>query len=260
VTSDSQLILTALPGLPLIRKGDDLANLFLIGLDQAGIQLEDGDLLVVAQKIVSKAEGRVVNLGDVDPSEQALQTAIEADKDPRVVELILRESNRILRTRPGLIIVEHRLGFVCANAGIDGSNISTAVDGVKDKVVLLPENPDAFAQSIVSKLGENTGAQIGVIIVDTHGRPWREGAVGVVIGIAGVPGVIDLRGTPDLFGEPLLSTQVGIADEVASAASILMGQAAEGLPVVHVRGFPYPLRSSTLKELMRPAEKDLFRN
>jgi coenzyme F420-0:L-glutamate ligase/coenzyme F420-1:gamma-L-glutamate ligase len=260
VTSDSQLILTALPGMPLIKKGDDLANLFYEGLKRAGIRLKDGDLIAVAQKIVSKAEGRVVNLGDVELSVEAQQTAREIGKDPRLVELILKESNRILRKRPGLIIVEHRLGFVCANGGIDASNVETSEDGVKDKVVLLPEDPDASALSLVRKLGERTGARIGILIVDSHGRAWREGAVGVVIGAAGLPGLIDFRGTPDLFGEPLQSTQVGIADEVAAAASIIMGQAAEGLPVVHVRGFPYPLRSGSLKELMRPEDKDLFRN
>jgi coenzyme F420-0:L-glutamate ligase/coenzyme F420-1:gamma-L-glutamate ligase len=260
VTSESQLILTALPGLPLIKKGDDLASLFLEGLTQSGIRLKDGDLIAVAQKIVSKAEGRVVNLGEVEPSDEARLTAQEIRKDPRLVELILRESNRILRKRPGLIIVEHRLGFVCANGGIDSSNVEAAEDGVKDMVVLLPEDPDASARSLVTKLGEKTGARIGILIVDSHGRAWRDGAVGVAIGVAGLPGLIDLRGTPDLYGEPLQSTQVGIADEVAAAASIIMGQAAEGLPVVHVRGFPYPLRSGSLKELMRPADKDLFRN
>jgi coenzyme F420-0:L-glutamate ligase/coenzyme F420-1:gamma-L-glutamate ligase len=260
VTSDSQLILTALPGLPLIRKGDDLANLFLIGLDQAGIQLENGDLLVVAQKIVSKAEGRVVNLGDVEPSGEAVQIAGETHKDARLVELILQESNRILRKRPGLLIVEHRLGFICANAGIDASNVAAAEEGEMDLVVLLPQDPDASAQSLADKLGEETGARVGLLIIDSHGRAWREGAVGVVIGMAGIPGIIDLRGTPDLFGQPLKSTQVGIADEVAAASSIIMGQAAEGLPVVHVRGFPYPLRPGSLQDLMRPSDKDLFRN
>jgi coenzyme F420-0:L-glutamate ligase/coenzyme F420-1:gamma-L-glutamate ligase len=260
VTSEPQLILTALPGLPLIQEGDDLANLFLEGLNRAGIHLEDGDLLVVAQKIVSKAEGRVVNLNQVEPSDEARQLAKETQKDPRLVELILGESTRIIRKRPGLIIVEHRLGFVCANAGIDASNVDAAEDGVKNMVVLIPENPDASAQSLVTVLGENAGARIGVLIIDSHGRAWREGAVGVVIGVAGLPGIIDLRGTPDLFGLPLQSTQVGIADEVAAAASIIMGQAAEGLPVVHVRGFPYPLSSGSLGDLMRPPDKDLFRN
>jgi coenzyme F420-0:L-glutamate ligase/coenzyme F420-1:gamma-L-glutamate ligase len=260
VTSDSQLIITALPGLPLIRKGDDLAKLILEGLSRTEIQLQDGDLLAVAQKIVSKAEGQVIHLADVQPSPEARLMAKRTCKDPRLVELILRESKRVLRTRPGLIIVEHRLGFVCANAGIDASNVESSEGGVKENVVLLPEDPDASARTLVTYLQEVSGARVGVLIIDTHGRPWREGAVGVVIGIAGVPAVVDLRGTPDLFGEPLQSTQVGIADEVAAAASIIMGQAAEGLPVIHVRGFPYPLRSSSLKDLIRSADKDLFRN
>ena len=240
--------------------GDDLAILLLEGINRAGIHLEDGDLLVVAQKIVSKAEGRVVKLNQVEPSNEAQRLAKETQKDPRLVELILGESTRIIRKRPGLIIVEHRLGFVCANAGIDASNVDAVVDGVKDMVVLIPEDPDASAQSLVTTLGNKTDARIGVLIIDSHGRAWREGAVGVVIGVAGLPGIVDLRGTPDLFGMPLQSTRVGIADEVAAAASIIMGQAAEGLPVVHVRGFPYPLSSGSLADLLRPSDKDLFRN
>lgn len=260
MTSASQLILTALPGLPLIQPGDDLANLFLSGLAQAEIQLEDGDLLVIAQKIVSKAEGRVVHLSDVEPSAEAVTLARETHKDARLVECILRESKRVLRKRPGLLIVEHSLGFVCANAGIDASNVEATSSSERNVVVLLPEDPDATAQSLAISLQEKTGTKVGILIVDSHGRAWREGAVGVVIGLAGIPGVVDLRGKPDLFGQPLLSTQVGIADEVAAAASIIMGQAAEGLPVVHVRGFPYPMREGSLREIMRPADKDLFRD
>ncbi len=259
MTSESKLILTALPGLPLIQAGDNLAKLFLESLGQAGIQLQNGDLLAVAQKIISKAEGRLINLNEVIPSEEALRISKESHKDPRLVELILNESKRVFRIRPGLIIVEHQLGFVCANAGIDASNVDTFEGRAKDKVILLPEDPDASAQSLVDEIMQMTNAQIGVLIVDSHGRAWREGSVGVAIGIAGFPGLIDLRGTPDLFGEPLQSTQVGTADEVAAASSILMGQAAEGLPAIHVRGFPYQLRSGSLKDLLRPSEKDLFR-
>jgi coenzyme F420-0:L-glutamate ligase/coenzyme F420-1:gamma-L-glutamate ligase len=251
--------LTALPGLPLIQAGDNLAKLFLESLGQAGIQLQNGDLLAVAQKIISKAEGRLINLNEVIPSEEALRISKESHKDPRLVELILNESKRVFRIRPGLIIVEHQLGFVCANAGIDASNVDTFEGRAKDKVILLPKDPDASAQSLVDEIMQMTNAQIGVLIVDSHGRAWREGSVGVAIGIAGFPGLIDLRGTPDLFGEPLQSTQVGTADEVAAASSILMGQAAEGLPAIHVRGFPYKLRSGSLKDLLRPSEKDLFR-
>jgi coenzyme F420-0:L-glutamate ligase/coenzyme F420-1:gamma-L-glutamate ligase len=260
VTPGSQLILTALPGLPLVQIGDDLAKLCLGGLREAEIQLEDGDILVLAQKVVSKAEGRFKYLKDVVPSEEARRVAELTKKDPRLVELILSESSRVLRTRPGLIIVEHRLGFVCANAGIDASNVQLADGGKRERVLLLPEDPDASAEGILTQLNQVSGASLGVLIIDSHGRAWREGSVGVVIGAAGVAVVADLRGTPDLFGVPLRSTRVGIADEVAAAASIIMGQAAEGLPVVHVRGFPYPLQSGSVKDLIRPAEQDLFRN
>lgn len=260
MTPGSQLILTALPDLPLVREGDDLAELCEAGLAKVNIQLKNGDILVLAQKIVSKAEGRIEYLKDVVPSKEAQRMAKRTKKDPRLVELILRESSRVLRTRPGLIIVEHRLGFVCANAGIDASNVELAEGGVRDRVVMLPEDPDASAQAIMRRLNQMSGARIGVLIIDSHGRAWREGSVGVVIGSAGIAGVADLRGTPDLFGVPLQSTQVGIADEVAAAASILMGQAAEGRPVVHVRGFPYPLQPGSVKDLIRPADQDLFRN
>lgn len=260
MTPESQLILTALPGIPLVQIGDDLAKLCLGGLREAGIRLEDGDILVLAQKVVSKAEGRFNYLKDVVPSEEARRVAELTKKDPRLVELILRESSRVLRTRPGLIIVEHRLGFVCANAGIDASNVELSEGGKRERVLLLPEDPDASAQRILIQLNQVSGANLGVLIIDSHGRAWREGSVGVAIGAAGIAVVADLRGTPDLFGVPLQSTRVGIADEVGAAASIIMGQAAEGLPVVHVRGFPYPLQPGSAKDLIRPAEQDLFRN
>jgi coenzyme F420-0:L-glutamate ligase/coenzyme F420-1:gamma-L-glutamate ligase len=194
-----------------------------------------------------------------------LDLAESTQKDPRVVELILRESNEVLRIRPGAIIVEHRLGFVCANAGIDHSNVSTppAEEGTgvrnEDWVLLLPENPDHSAEQIRKKIEATTSTHIGVLIIDSHGRAWREGTVGISIGMAGLPGLADLRGQPDLFGFKLQITQVGVADELAAAASLMMGQAAEGTPAVHVRGFPYPLRDGSLKELLRPKEQDLFR-
>jgi coenzyme F420-0:L-glutamate ligase/coenzyme F420-1:gamma-L-glutamate ligase len=249
------LTITSLPGIPFIHPGDDLVAIILASLQQAGITMLDGDILVLAQKIVSKAEGRLFNLAQVTPSEAAHHLAAATEKDPRLVELILRESREVLRSRPGSLIVEHRLGFVCASAGIDHSN----VQGEGEWVLLLPEDPDASSQHIRAGLEEASGKRLGVMIIDSHGRAWRLGTVGVAIGLAGMPGLIDLRGQPDLFGYTLRITLIGVADELAAAASLVMGQAAEGTPVVHVRGFPYPLSDGSLQELLRPKESDLFR-
>lgn len=246
------LTLTPLPNIPLIQKGDDLAQIIL----QNSSSLEDGDIFVLAQKIVSKAEGRLINLADVEPSPHAVELATVTGKDARVVELILQESNEIVRTRPGLIVVEHKLGFICANAGIDHSNIEGKND---ETALLLPKDADKSARDLRDALQNATGKKLGVLIIDSHGRAWREGIVGITIGLAGVPGVVDKRGDVDLFGREMRVTQIGAADELAAAASLMMGQTNEGKPIVHVRGFPYPLRKSTLKELIRPKESDLFR-
>lgn len=262
------LILTPLIGIPFIRRDDNLADIVLNALRENNISLQDNDILVFAQKIVSKAEGRAVNLNTINPSQRASELANITEKDPRLVELILQESSDVLRTRVGVIIVEHKLGFICANAGIDHSNVSPSLPqegpaesaGVGEEyVLLLPENPDRSAQILRERIEEQTGKQIGILIIDSHGRAWRNGTVGVAIGIAGLPGLEDLRGKPDLFGYTLQVTQIGAADELAAAASLVMGQAAEGTPVVHVRGFPYELREGSLKELIRPREQDLFR-
>ena len=253
------LTLTPLPGIALIQPGDDLAQIILEGLRRAEIVLQDGDILVVAQKIVSKSEGRLVNLATVQPSAPARLLARQAAKDPRLVELNLRESAAVLRIRPGTMIVEHRLGFICANAGIDHSNVAGEGDEKEEWVLLLPEDPDASARSLRQKLEDASGVRLGVMIIDSHGRAWRLGTVGVTIGLAGVPGVVDLRGQTDLFGYKLRISEVGAADELAAAASLVMGQAAERRPVVHARGFPYPLREATLKEMLRPKDQDLFR-
>jgi len=255
----SQMILTALPGIPLVFPGDDLAVLILEGVERAGLALQDGDLLVVTQKVVSKAEGRLINLVEVDPSPEAIRLGEETNKDPRLVEVILNESRQVLRTREGVIIVEHRLGFVCANAGVDHSNVQDEEGQQGEWVAMLPQNPDASAQRLRERLQDATEAKIGVMIIDSHGRAWRLGTVGIAIGVAGFPALLDLRGRPDLFGDPLRSTQVGLADEVAASASILMGQADEGLPVIHIRGLPYAMREGTLREILRPRELDLFR-
>ncbi len=253
------LTFTPLLGIPLIRTGDDLAEIVLQALQRAEIKLQNGDILVFAQKIVSKAEGRMVNLLTVIPSQRAIELASSIEKDARLVELILQESNEVLRTRPGTIIVEHRLGFVCANAGIDHSNVAGEGTAREDWVLLLPQNPDASAGELRRRIEKTGKARLGVIIIDSHGRAWRNGTVGVAIGLSGMPGLEDLRGKPDLFGFRLRITQVGAADELAAGASLLMGQAAEATPVIHVRGFPYALREGSFGELVRPKDEDLFR-
>ena len=253
------LSLTPLSGIPLIRQGDNLADVILQALSENNIALDDNDIFVLAQKIVSKAEGRAVNLASVTASQPAIELAVETEKDARFVELVLQESNQVLRTRPGTIIVEHKLGFVCANAGIDHSNVAGAGSAAEEWVLLLPVDPDHSAALIRKEIEARTGKQIGLLIIDSHGRAWRNGTVGVAIGVSGLPGLQDLRGQPDLFGFTLRITQVGVADELAAAASLVMGQAAEGTPVVHVRGFPYSLREGSIHELIRPKEQDLFR-
>ena len=254
-----KLTLTPLPGLPAIQTGDDLASLIFEAMTRIDLSFENDDILVLAQKIVSKSEGRLVNLSAVPPSPAAYELAKRVDKDVRLLELILRESKEVLRTRGEVIIVEHRLGFICANAGIDHSNVRQKMDNEDQWVLLLPEDPDASAQKLRERLEAASGARLGVMIIDSHGRAWRLGTVGVAIGLSGMPGLVDLRGQPDLFDFKLQVTQVGAADELAAAASLVMGQAAEGTPVVHVRGFPYPLREGSSTELLRPKELDLFR-
>ena len=253
------LTLTPLKNIPLIRQSDNLADIVVNALQENSIKLENDDILVFAQKIISKAEGRAVNLATVIPSQPAIELAGQTDKDARIVELILQESNEVLRTRPGAIIVEHKLGFVCANAGIDHSNVAGVGDFNEEWVLLLPTEPDRSAEKMRNEIESKTGKRIGILIIDSHGRAWRNGTVGTAIGLAGLPGLQDLRGNQDLFGFELRITQVGVADELAAASSLVMGQAAEGTPMVHVRGFPYPLREGSLKELLRPKEQDLFR-
>jgi coenzyme F420-0:L-glutamate ligase/coenzyme F420-1:gamma-L-glutamate ligase len=250
------LTLTALAGIPLIQQGDDLAKILARAVTESRITLQDEDVLILAQKIVSKAEGRIVNLADVIPSAEALKLARDTEKDPRLVQLILQESNRVVRSRPGLIITEHKLGFVCANAGIDRSNVADPED---EKVLLLPENPDASARQIRNYFAKTLGVDLGILIIDSHGRAWRKGTVGISIGFSGLPGLVDLRGDHDLFGYELQATEVAGVDELAAGASLLMGQAAEGTPAVHARGFPYPLRDGYFAELPRESSSDLFR-
>jgi coenzyme F420-0:L-glutamate ligase/coenzyme F420-1:gamma-L-glutamate ligase len=253
------LTFTSLPKIPLIQPGDDLAEILLASLQAARITPEDGDILVLAQKIVSKAEGRLINLSTISPTEEALELAKQSEKDPRLVELILQESREVLRVRPGTIIVEHRLGFVCASAGIDHSNVTGKDGNSAGWVLLLPENPDHSALEIRRKIKITTGIRLGVMIIDSHGRAWRVGTIGTAIGISGLPSLVDKRGWKDLFGNRLKTTIVAAADELAAAASLAMGEAAEATPAVHVRGFPYPLREGSLSELLRARKQDLFR-
>ncbi len=280
----SQITITAVPNIPLIQPGDDLAAIILERMEAAGLTVEDGDILVVAQKVVSKAEGRLVRLDTVTPSARAREVARRTGKDPRLVEVILSDTHEISRMRRGLLIVEHKLGFIAANAGVDRSNVappeeqrSRGAEGQGNKgashpcppaplpprsewVAQLPADPDASARELRRRLMAATGAEIAVIINDTHGRPWRVGAVGIAIGVAGIAPVEDLRGHPDLFGHTLETTRVGLADQIAAAASLVMGQADEGRPVALIRGLDYQVRNDTsARELLRPREHDLYR-
>ena len=253
------LILTPIPALPMVKSGDDIAELIMIACKTSNIDLLDNDILIIAQKIISKAEGRLVNLNDVDASDAAYELAEKTGKDARVVELVLRESKKVLRWRTNVLIVEHKLGFICANAGIDHSNVKGLYGSAEDWMLLLPEDPDLSAAQIRKSIEQKLGIQIGVMIIDSHGRAWRNGTVGTVIGLSGVPGLVDLRGKQDLFGFKLKITQVAAGDELAAGASLLMGQADEGTPVVLARGFPYALREAAIDELIRPEEEDMFR-
>lgn len=251
-----QAVLTGLDNLPEIRPGDDLALLLLEALAGMTISLQAGDILVLASKIVSKAEGRQVNLADVTPDERSYEVAKLTDKDPRLVALILGESEGISRMRPGLLIVRHRLGFTSANAGIDRSNV--VQDDRGETVLLLPRDPDASAARIREAIYERVGVRLGVVIADSHGRPFRLGTVGVAIGVAGLPALWDRRGELDRHGFALQHTEVGTADEIAAAAGLLMGQAGEGVPVVHIRGLKLPPFDGQGVDLTRPKETDVY--
>lgn len=245
----------ALPGLPLIKPGDDLAGLIASALAACGVELQDGDALVVSSKIISKSEGRIVELDTVSPSPEALDYAQQSGKDPRIVQLVLDESRAVSRVSRGVLVTTHRLGFTSANAGIDQSN----VEGGDSVVLLLPKDPDASAQRLSDQLHELAGARVGIVVSDTHGRPFRLGNVGVAIGVAGIPALLDLRGQADLFGRVLKITQTGYADLIASAAHLVCGEGAEGLPVVLVRGLRYDHGDGRAADLVRPPEQDLYR-
>lgn len=249
--------LFALPGVPLIEPGDNLAQILAGALRESEIGLRDGDVLVIAQKIVSKAEGRYVQLQTIEPSARAIEIAGRTGKDPRYVEVVLSESEDIVKVGLHVVVAAHKLGFVMANAGIDESNIRHEADA--DRVLLLPRDPDGAARRLKWDLEAAFGVSVGVVINDSFGRPWRNGVVGVALGAAGVPSLVNRIGARDLFGRKLKVTEIAFADEVASAASMLMGQAGEGLPAVLVRGLRLEAPDRPAAALIRDRERDMFR-
>ena len=256
--ASARLSLTALDGIPLIQPGDDLMLIIGDALRRSEISLQNGDILVVAQKIISKAEGRMVDLATIHPSPAALIYAQMVNKDPRHVEVVLQESEEVLKLAGNALITVHKLGFVMANAGVDQSNVDHA--GTEDgTVLLLPEDPDRSAAVLKSAIEAECGATIGVVISDSFGRPWREGVTGVALGAAGLPSLRNLVGEPDLFGRRLRISEHAAADDIASAASLVMGQGAEGLPVVHIRDLVYDAPHLPASALIRPKHLDVFR-
>ncbi len=251
------LTLTALPGLPLVRAGDGLAALLAEGYARAGLDARAGDVLVVAQKVVSKAEGRLIALDSVTATPDAIELGATVGKDPRLVTLILAESRRVVRALPGLLITEHRLGHIMANAGVDQSNVA-APDG-PPHALLLPKDPDASAEALSTRLGALLGTAPAVVINDSFGRPWRHGTVGVALGAAGLPALLDLRGRPDLFGRRMEATLIALADEIAAAASLLMGGADESRPAILLRGLRWDAPPRPAAALLRDAAEDRFR-
>ncbi len=247
------LTLTAIEGIPMIMAGDDLAGLIAHAIERMNLHLKDGDILSVCQKIVSKAEGRTVDLKDIEPSPLARKFAERWDKDARAVELVLRQTSRIVRMDNAVLIVETGPGWVCANAGIDESNSLE-----DDRAILLPEDPDASAVRIRNELKRLTGAAIAVIITDTFGRPWRDGLTDICLGVAGIDPMLDLRGTTDLGGRELHHTVIAIADQLAAAAGLLMPKAG-ATPAVLIRGYSYKAAEGSGKALIRPTASDLFR-
>ena len=247
-----RLELFAIQGLPEIREGEDLAERIVEAAKKAGLRFEDGDILVVAQKIISKAEGAVVSLESVKPSGKAQALAVELKKDARAIELVLRESRRILRSER-VLITETEHGFVCANAGVDHSNVPG-----EDRVTMLPRDPDGSAEKLAKELSKKAKKRIAVIVSDTFGRPWRLGLTNVAIGASGLPVLLDLRGRRDREGKPLTATVLAVADELAAAAGLLMGKA-DGIPAVIVRGYRYKPATEKAASIIRPAAEDLFR-
>jgi coenzyme F420-0:L-glutamate ligase/coenzyme F420-1:gamma-L-glutamate ligase len=250
--SPSRVELIPIPGLPEICEGDELPRVIFVAARKARIVFQSTDILVVAQKVVSKADGRTAKLSTVEPSSQAMQLAVKGGRDPRLVEIILRESRRIVREHP-VLIVETQHGFVCANGGVDHSNVPG-----DDVVTLLPVDPDASARALAAALRKLSKKRIAVVISDTFGRPWRLGLTNVAIGAAGIPVLLDLRGSRDRNSKPLQATILAIADDLAAAAGLAMGKR-EGIPAVIIRGYKYRSAQQAATEIIRPAQEDLFR-
>lgn len=253
-SSYNEIKIIGLKGIPIIREGDDIGKIICETAKKQQVEIEDGDIIVIASKIIAKAEGRLVNLATVTPSIFAQRVAELTRKDPRLVELILQESNKIVKMKGRHLIMETRHGFVCANAGIDRSNVM----GEKEIVSLLPKDPDLSARKIMKRIEELTGRKVAIIISDTFGRAWRRGHVNFAIGVAGMKPIKEYIGRSDMFGYTLRVTQMAIADELAAAAELAMGKA-DGIPVVIIKGYDYPKGDGTAQELIYPEEKDLFR-
>jgi coenzyme F420-0:L-glutamate ligase/coenzyme F420-1:gamma-L-glutamate ligase len=260
ITCSHRLEALSVPGLPLVGRGDDVPALVVRALAEAGLAVADGDVVVVTSKVLSRAEGRFVELPRVEPSPRAIELAREVGKDARAVELILRESTAVSRQARGVLVVRHRLGFVVANAGIDASNAepSDAPPGSGPWALLLPEAPDASAAAIRARVEAESGARVGVVITDSFGRPFRLGTVGVAIGVSGLPPLWDRRGEPDLFGRALENTITALADQVAAVADLVAGQAAERRPLVLVRGLGFNASEEGASALIRREEEDLY--
>lgn len=263
IVATQAVTVTALPDIPLIKPGDNLIQIIIDGLERCELVLQSGDILVLAQKIVSKSENRYATLEAVSPSRAAIELAGEVEKDPRLVELILSESKCVIRKRRGVLIVEHNLGIVMANAGIDSSNIEPLPNRTNSdtpqRVLLLPKNPDASCKRFKQAFAKIFDTDIAVIINDSVGRAWRNGTVGIAIGTDGIDALLDLNGHPDLYNRPLRTTQIGLADELAAAASIVMGAADEGRPIIHIRGYAGGLGQGKANDLIRAQQQDLFR-
>ena len=249
--------LTPLTGVPVVREGDDVARLVGDAIEGADIAPADFDVVVVTQKIVSKAEGRRVRLADVEPSSRARELAASLDKDARMIEVVLGESNAVVAHGHGVLIAQHHSGHVMANAGVDRSNVGHPGDD--EEVLLLPRDPDASATALHRALEARFGCRLAVVVSDSAGRPWRNGVAGLAIGAAGLPSLVDLRGAPDLFDVPLKVTLTGFADQIASAANLVAGEGAEGVPAVHVRGLAWDAAPAPARALVRDRESDLFR-
>ncbi len=251
------LSLNAIPNIPLIKPNDDLANIILHALSSSGHVLENNDIIAIAQKIVSKAEGRIVDLAIVKPSEKAIKLAQEINKDPRQIELVLSESKEIIAIKPGVIITEHHSGVIMANAGIDHSNVDST--DKKEVVTLLPKDANQSAKQLKNEIETLCKKQIGIVITDSIGRPWRMGTTGVAIGSAGIETIRDLRGNKDMFGRELMVSETADADSLASAACLLMGEADDATPVILIRGYKTVISDQDTRQLLRPKDDDMFR-